>query len=113
MIVLKQFPVEDFEVDAESVYEIQMIERIPEFVIFEHTSGTPRLEITLDLFELLMRMADGLLPDAQEYQPLLEDLKRFKDVLLLQETHDLVLIENQYRTHQITQLDGKITRIDL
>ncbi len=58
-----------------------------------------------------MRMADGLLPDAQEYQPLLEDLKRFKDALLLQETHDLVLIENQYRMHHVTQRGGKITRI--
>ncbi len=113
LIVLKQINLEDFEIYQESFDDMQVLERIPEFVIFEHSSGTPRLEITLDLFELLMRMADGLLPDAQEYQPLLEDLKRFKDVLLLQETHDLVLIENQYRIHQIAQLDGKITRIAL
>ncbi len=57
-----------------------------------------------------MRMADGLQPDAQEYQPLLEDLKRFKDTLLLQETRDLVLIENQSHVHHITQRDGKIIR---
>jgi hypothetical protein len=113
LIVLKQINLEDFDIYREPFDDMQVLERIPEYVIFEHSSGTPRLEITLDLFELLMRMADGLLPDAQEYQPLLEDLKRFKDALLLQETHDLVLIENQYRIHHITQHDGKITRITL
>jgi serine/threonine protein kinase len=110
LVVLKQFPLEDFEVYAEPRYGMQMIEKIPEIVIFEHTSGMPSLEITVDLFELLMRMANGLLPDAQEYQPLLEDLKRFKDALLLQETRDLVLIENQHRVHYITQRNGNIIR---
>ena len=111
LIVLKQIDLEDFHVYQEPVHDTHALEQIPEYVLFEHISGTPRLEITLDLFELLMRMADGLLPDAQEYQPLLADLKRFKDALLLQETHDLVLIENQYRIHHVTQRGGKITRI--
>ena len=111
LVVLKQFPLEDFDVYAQPLHDVPLVEQIPEFVIFKHKSGTPRLEITLDLFELLMRMANGLLPDAQEYQPLLEDLRRFKDALLLQETRDLVLIENQYRMHAITQRDGKIIRV--
>lgn len=110
LVVLKQFPLEDFNVHAEELHEQRLIEQIPVMVIFEHRSGTPSLELSLDLFELLMRMADGLQPDAQEYQPLLEDLKRFKDTLLLQETRDLVLIENQSRVHHITQRDGKIIR---
>ena len=113
LVVLKQFPLDDFDVYAEQLLETPMVERIPEYVIFEHKLGRSRLEITLDLFELLMRMANGLLPDAQEYQPLLEDLKRFKDTLLLQETRDLVLIENQFRVHYITQNNGKIIRTDV
>ncbi len=57
-----------------------------------------------------MRMADGLQPTAPEFRPLLEDLKLFKDVLLLRETRDLVLIENQHRVHYITQRDNKVVR---
>lgn len=112
LIVLKQLNLEDFRVYREPV-DNHVLERISEYVVFDHKSGMLRLEITLDLFELLMRMADGLLPDSQEYEPLLEDLKRFKDALLLQETHDLVLIENQYRMHHITQRGGKIAHIAL
>ena len=110
LVVLKQFPVEDFKLDAEPLRDEPLVEQIPVSLILEHKSRTPRLEISLDLFELLMRLADGLQPDAQEYQPLLEDLRAFKGALLLQETRDLVLIENQYRLHYITQRDGKIVR---
>lgn len=90
-----------------------MIEKLPEVVVLQHYSGTPRLEITLDLFELLMRMAGGLQPTAPEFRPLLEDLKLFKDILLLRETRDLILIENQYRVHFVTQRDNKIVRTRL
>ena len=112
LIVLKQFPLTDFKLHAEPNSAGDIIERLPETVILEYTRGQgyPRLEITLDLFELLMRMADGLLPDAIEFQPLLEDLKPFKNALILGETRDLVLIESRYRLHRITQGNGKIVR---
>lgn len=113
LVVLKQFPLEQFTIFVEQLPDpkTRLVEQIPECIIFEHVSQTPQLVITLDLFELLMRMADGLVPDAQEYQPLLEDLRQFKDALLLQEAHDLVLIEGQHRVHRITQSSGKIVRI--
>jgi len=86
------------------------VETIPETVVLAHVSGAPRLEITLDLFELLMRMADGLQPDAPEYGPLLEDLILFKNALLRLAVRDLVLLENGRRVHHVTQQDGKIVR---
>lgn len=113
LIILKQFPIEDFQLYPEQVSDERLIESIPEIVILEHISGFPQLEITIDLFELLMRLANGLMPDAPEYQPLFEDLKPFKDALLLRETRDLVLIENHYRVHHVTQDAGKIVRIAL
>ncbi len=109
LVILKQLPLNDFRLYPRQLRE-DMLEKIPEVLILEHKSGYPRLEISLDMFELLMRLADGLTPDAPELQPLLEDLKLFKDVLLLQETRDLVLIENHYRVHSITQRNGKIVR---
>jgi hypothetical protein len=110
LVVLKQLPLEEFEFKVEHPQGTDMVERLPENVVLKHHSGLPRLDITLDLFELLMRMADGLQPTAPEFRPLLEDLKLFKDVLLLRETRDLVLIENQHRVHYITQRDNKVVR---
>lgn len=110
LVVLKQLPLEEFEFVVEQPQGIGMVERLPENVVLRHYSKLPRLEITLNLFELLMRMADGLQPTAPEFRPLLEDLKLFKDVLLLRETRDLILIENQHRVHYVTQRNNKIVR---
>lgn len=113
LIVLKQFPLTDFTLRAEHTSEADIIERLPETIILEHRRGYPRLEINLDLFELLMRLAHGLLPETVEFQPLLEDLKPFKNALILGETRDLVLIESRYRLHRITQEAGKIVHTTL
>ena len=113
LVVLKQLPLEEFEFLVEYPDGTDMIERLPEMVVLKHYSDLPRLEITLDLFELLMRMADGLQPTAPEFRPLLEDLKLFKDVLLLRETRDLILIENQRHVHFVTQIDNKVIRTRL
>ncbi len=113
LVILKQLSLEEFELLVEYPQGTNMVERLPEIVVLQHSSGTPRLEITLDLFELLVRMAEGLQPTAPEFRPLLEDLKLFKDALLLGETHDLVLIENQHRVHLVTQREGKIVRTRL
>lgn len=113
LVILKQLPLQEFDLRVEYPQGTEMVERLPEIVVLQHTSGAPRLEISLDLFELLMRMAEGLQPSAPEFRPLLEDLKLFKSVLLLRETRDLVLIENQHRIHLVTQREGKIVRARL
>ncbi len=110
LVILKQLPLTEFRLRVVQPSSLANIEAIPEILLLEHISGTPRLEINLDLFELLLRMAAGLVPDAPEFRPLLEDLEPFKSALLLQTTRDLVLIENQYRTHVITQQNGTIIR---
>jgi serine/threonine protein kinase len=113
LVILKQLPLAEFELRVEYPHGTDIIERLPEIVLFQHRSSTPCLEISIDLFELLLRMADGLQPTSPEFRPLLEDLRLFKDVLLLRETRDLVLIENQQRVHLVTQRDHKIARTRL
>ncbi len=110
LVILKQLPLAEFRLRVVYAAHSAGIDSIPELLVLEHASGTPRLELNLDLFELLMRMAAGLLPEAPEFRPLLEDLAPFKNALLLQTTRDLVLIESQYRTHFITQRNGTIIR---
>lgn len=113
LVILKQLPLDQFVLRIERPSPTVMIEQLPEYIVLEDRSGTPRLEISLDLFELLMRLANGLRPDAPEFKPLLEDLRLFKDALLLQDTRDLILIENQHRVHLVTQREGKIVRTRL
>jgi hypothetical protein len=78
LVILKQLPLSDFELLVTAPQNTQLIETLPEIVVLQHKTGTPRIEITLDLFELLVQMADGLQPNAHEYASLLEDLKPFK-----------------------------------
>lgn len=114
LVVLKQFPLAEFRLIVDHPTSSELVEAIPEILVLEHgKNGMPRLEITLDLFELLMRLASGLQTGAPEYEPLLEDLKMFKSALLLQETHNLVVIENKQKIHYITQHAGKIVRSDV
>ena len=110
LVILKQLPLEEFRLNVEYPHGTDMVECLPEIVVLQHRTGIPRLEINVDLFELLMRMAEGLQPTSPEFRPLLEDLRLFKDVLLLHETRDLILIENQQRVHLVTQRAGKIVR---
>ena len=108
LAVVKQFPLDQFLVEVQQPQSDQMIESIPEVLILRHISGMPRIELPLELFELLMRLADGADPSGEEYKPLLEELVPFKSALLLREANELVLIESQRRSYTITQQDNHI-----
>ncbi|WP_164689342.1 protein kinase domain-containing protein [Herpetosiphon llansteffanensis] len=103
LAVVKQFPIDQFVLEVSQSVNQTTIESIPEILIFKHRQGYPRLEITLELFELLLRLADGADPYSDEYKPLLEELAPFKSALLLRETNELVLIEMNQRIHTIKQ----------
>ncbi len=110
LVVLKQFPLDEFRLCAERPVGEGWVEAIADTLTLEHRDGTPRLPITLDLYELLRRFAEGMQPDAPEYRPLLEDLVPFKSALLRRQTTDLILVEWQRREHLVTQEAGKIVR---
>lgn len=111
IIILKEFKLLDFDVKPEEMAGQHAVEEIREVLRFRQREGTLSLTLTLDLFELLLRLAEGLQPDAPELRPLLEDLAPFKNALLLEETRDLTIVEGQGRVHHITQRDGKIVRV--
>lgn len=83
LIVAKEFSLDDFGLSLQQSLSAEVIEAIPEGLVLSHCSGTPKLHVTLDLFELLMRLADGLHANTPELRPLLEDLVPFKSTLLL------------------------------
>ncbi len=109
LVILKEFPLDRFSLKPGD--SNGHIETIPETLILTHWRDNQpyyRLELTLDHFELLMRMADGLLNTAPEFQPLLEDLQPFKHALLLSEANDITLVERQTKVSLFTQRDNKI-----
>jgi len=108
MIVAKEFSLDDFGLSLQQPQGADVIEAIPEGLVLENRSGTPKLIITLDLFELLMRLADGFNAYTPELQPLLEDLVPFKSSLLLDTAKSLVLIEAGRYRHRLEQHQGRL-----
>lgn len=108
LIVAKEFNLDDFHLTLQQPLSVEVIEAIPEGLVLEHCSGTPKLHITLDLFELLMRLADGLHANTPELRPLLEDLIPFKSTLLLDTAKSLILIEAGRYRHRLEQHQGRL-----
>ena len=108
MVVAKEFALDDFLLNRQHLQGTEAIEAIPEGLLLEHRSGTPKLSITLDLFELLLRLDDGLLADTPELRPLLEDLVPFKSALLLDQARSLLLIESGRYRHRLEQQQGRL-----
>lgn len=106
LIVAKEFELDDFFLQIQQPRGAEGIEALPEGLVFEHRSGTPKLSITLDLFELLLRLDEGFLADTPELRPLLEDLVPFKSTMLLDMAKSLVLIESGRYRHRLEQYQG-------
>jgi serine/threonine protein kinase len=110
LTVLKQFPLKNFTLDVRRPPAGEVVEALPEALLLVHSLTGARAEITLDLFDLLLRLADGLESGSPELQPLLEDLAPFKSAVQLSNTKDLILVEADCRLHLLTQRDGKVVR---
>lgn len=108
MTIVKRFPVAQFRLEPDAVAGRSVLEAIPTFLWLIHDPSRARLRVTLDLFEMLSRLADGQEPDTDELQPLLEDLVAFKSRISLHESRDFYLIEDNRRRHLLTQEGGRI-----
>jgi hypothetical protein len=84
------------------------VESIPDALELFHVSGDPRIEITLDLFELLSRLADGYTPETQEFEPFLIELREFKSRLLRTGVKEVLLLEGRSRRHRVVMTDHAI-----
>ncbi len=106
--VIKRLPYEQFDLHRERDPG-PYIEHMPDRLWLLHRSTGARLSIGLDLFELLMRASDGLVPAADEQRALLEELAAFKNHLLAQHTTEVALVEGGMRVHRVSVSDGIIS----
>lgn len=110
LCVVKRFANGQFLIQR-STAPARFIESTADRLWLVHSSTGIRLSIGLDLFELLCRAADGLVPSAEEQRALLEELATFKNQLLSQPTDEVALIEGGRRAHHVDVKDGIITLV--
>ncbi len=109
--VVKQFPLAEFRLRWLEDQD-PAVECVPDRLILEHVSGRPMLPIGLDLFETLLRIADGYQPGPEELEPLLQELAEFKSQLLLRPSTEAVLVESGEQTHLVRAENGTIRRVE-
>ncbi|MGH8542621.1 MAG: protein kinase domain-containing protein [Gammaproteobacteria bacterium] len=108
VVVVKLFPVGEFEI-RRTHGPPEYVEWVRDHLVLEHKSGQPRLLVSLDLFEFLLRSSEGLLPGPEESQALIEDLTSFRNQLLARPATEVVILEGQ-RIHRVRLENGVITR---
>ncbi|MBF0233167.1 MAG: hypothetical protein HQK65_09035 [Desulfamplus sp.] len=89
---------------------LEFIETIPDKIIFQHKETGIQCILTLDIFEIIMRLSKGQLPLSKEQKAILDELNDFKSRLHRHHAKDLLLIESNGQVHHITQQNGKIIR---
>ncbi|MBP8951102.1 MAG: protein kinase [Armatimonadetes bacterium] len=108
--VFKRHPAHDFVCRVASPADERFIESCPNTIEFSHVDGDPKLRIHLDLFELLMRMQEGYMPDVLEWQPFMVDLDQFKTRLKRLKSDEVILMESGRVLHRVHVQDGALVR---
>ena len=109
LTVIKQFAPSEFRCRP-VLFANRYIENIPDALELFHVSGDPALEITLDSFELLSRMAEGYTPESQEFEPFLVELREFKSRLLRKGVKEVLLLEGRSRLHRVV-MDNNVIEL--
>lgn len=110
LLVVKLLPREQFRLERLKAPPGTLVETMPEGLRLKHERG-PHLDIDLDLFEMLLRLAAGTQPDAEEQQALLEELETFRDALLAEPTQSVLLVEPNHRPHRVTVENNRTIRL--
>lgn len=79
------------------------IEFLPSNIVLRHVDLPIALEISLDLYEMLMRIRDGYVPAAGEMRAFFLNLLMFKKQLMATPSERLLITDNDYRIYQMTR----------
>ena len=110
LTVVRLFPVGEFRLGWEEPRGNQRrIGFVPTAMILGHGERLdPALEISIDLFELLLRAADGFRLGTEELETVAANLRLFKDRLLALPANEVVLVHPELGSRHVTQrlIDG-------
>lgn len=79
------------------------IEYLPSNIMLRHAELQVSLEISLDLYEMLMRIRDGYIPAAGEMRAFFLNLLMFKKQLMATPSERLLITDNDYRIYQLAR----------
>lgn len=83
LVIVRLFPLADFKLSWEHKDAPTLaLNELPTSMTLSHERGEPRLEISADLFELLMRFAEGYRLGSEELESIAASLRLFKNRLL-------------------------------
>jgi hypothetical protein len=77
------------------------IEFVPSNIVLRHVDRPVALEISLDLYEMLMRIRDGYVPAAGEMRTFFLNLLMFKKQLMATPSERLLITDNDYRIFEL------------
>ena len=105
------YPADQFVLEQEPMPDqAKFIEFLPSMIVLRHVDRPIRLEISLDLYEVLMRIRNGYVPAAKEMKSFFLNLLMFKKQLMSTPSPQLLLSGDDFETYQLSRTpENKIT----
>lgn len=98
------YPATDFSLKLPSAgAQAFYIEYLPTSILFQHELRQIDLEISLDLYEMLIRIREGYMPTAGEMRTFFLNLLMFKKQLMSLPSSELLLTETDYQIFKLTR----------
>jgi hypothetical protein len=98
------YPATDFSLTSTVAgSQAAYIEYLPTSIVFRHEPRKIELEISLDLYEMLIRIREGYLPTAGEMLTFFLNLLMFKKQLMSLPSAELLLTETDYQIFKLTR----------
>ncbi len=91
----RRFPIEDFEILVVSV-SAEFIESEPDRLELRHKQTKARLDLDVDLVEILDRLQEGYMPSLDEGRGFLINLSLFKNRLLAEPSSELIIASSEH-----------------
>ena len=101
------FSAADFKVEVHHIGQQEnYIEYKPCSVVFKHIDDSAQLEISLDLFEILMRIKEGYVPTSSEIKTFFLNLEMFKRRVVTKKSESVFLTEDDTNLFKIERSAG-------
>jgi len=91
----------------------QYVEFLPSSIILRHIERPIELEISLDLYEMLMRIRDGYVPAAGEMRTFFLNLLMFKKQLMATPSEQMLLTKDDYQMFKMTRTPSNSIKLSL
>lgn len=89
------------------------VEFLPSSIILRHVERPIELELSLDLYEMLMRIRDGYVPAAGEMRTFFLNLLMFKKQLMATPSEQMLLTKDDYQLFKMTRTPNNSIKLSL